>query len=172
MGWMILQVMDARLRELALLLPDVQEKLPVMQVKALAHMAADTQALADKLLALRKIFPSADISRVTPALIPIAVLDHFAAGQRPVPTKLIAVRQMVVRQPQIVLEHPIADIEGSAERLKTMLPGLDVDRYLKSAQSCACHHAPACICLKMVEHSLRMHVDGKWHSVCHANACC
>jgi hypothetical protein len=80
--------MDARLRELALLLPDLREKLPVMQVKALALMAADTQALAEKLLALRKIFPSANISRVSPALIVIAVLtasllvrDQFSLRQ-------------------------------------------------------------------------------------------
>ena len=56
--------MDARLRELVLLLPDLAQKLPVMQVKAVALMAADTQTLATKLLALRRIFPSASVSQV------------------------------------------------------------------------------------------------------------
>ena len=58
------QVMDMRLRELVLLLPDLAQKLAVMQVKAVALMAADTQALATKLLGLRKIFPSASVSQV------------------------------------------------------------------------------------------------------------
>ena len=65
----VLQVMDARLRELVLLLPDLAQKLPVMQVKAVALMAADTQALATKLLALRRIFPSASVSQVRSAVI-------------------------------------------------------------------------------------------------------
>ena len=56
--------MDARLRELVLLLPDLAQKMPVMQVKAVALMAADTQALATKLLALRRIFPTASVSQV------------------------------------------------------------------------------------------------------------
>ena len=67
---MLPQVMDARLTELALLLPDLPEKMPVMQVRAIALMAADTKALAEKLLALRKIFPSANISKVS-------VLQHI-----------------------------------------------------------------------------------------------
>ena len=70
----LLQVMDARLRELVLLLPDLAQKLPVMQVKAVALMAADTQALATKLLALRRIFPSASVSQVRSAAISLCTL--------------------------------------------------------------------------------------------------
>lgn len=56
--------MEQRLRELAVLLPELGSKLAVMKPKTLALMAADTQALALKLLALRDIFPRANIAQV------------------------------------------------------------------------------------------------------------
>ena len=56
--------MDQRLRELAVLLPELGPRLSVMKPKTLALMAADTQALALKLLALRDIFPRANIAQV------------------------------------------------------------------------------------------------------------
>ncbi len=140
-----LQVMDARLRELVLLLPDLAQKLPVMQVKAVALMAADTQALATKLLALRRIFPSASVSQARFAAI--AFVSCFQLGydgqwcRKALPRedevhlvdpltepRSCALRQMVVKQPQIVLERSLEDIESSALKLGKLLPGLDVDR--------------------------------------------
>ena len=59
-------MMDQRLRELAVLLPELGSRLAVMKPKTLALMAVDTQALARKLMALRDIFPRANIALVCP----------------------------------------------------------------------------------------------------------
>ena len=56
--------MDRRLREVGTLLPQLGSKLAAMKPGTLALMAADTQALAAKLLKLRDIFPHADIAQV------------------------------------------------------------------------------------------------------------
>ena len=126
--------MDARLRELVLLLPDLAQKLPVMQVKAVALMAADTQALATKLLALRRIFPSASVTQVRCAAVNLfhavscGVMGTAGGDASASEQRCRACWQMVIKQPQIVLERSLEDIESSAQKLGKLLPGLDVDR--------------------------------------------
>lgn len=65
MMWLLLsKVMDQRLRQLAVLLPGTGSKLWAVKSRMLAVMLADTRALALKLVALREIFPRADIAQV------------------------------------------------------------------------------------------------------------
>lgn len=54
----------ADLQELVLLLPDLASQLPSLHPKTLAVLAADTAGVAQKLIWLRLLFPSADVSQM------------------------------------------------------------------------------------------------------------
>lgn len=54
----------ADLQELVLLLPDLASQLPGLHPKTLAVLAADIRGVAQKLIRLRLLFPSADVSQM------------------------------------------------------------------------------------------------------------
>jgi hypothetical protein len=121
--------MELRLRQLALLLPDIAAKISVMKpqvplttplkalqvrhtvsamecttptrlcAQAVAYFAADTNRLAMGLVRLKQILPSADVS------------------------------SMVVKQPALLLERTPEQLAAAVEQLRQLLPRFDIDWY-------------------------------------------
>lgn len=91
------ELMDRRLHELALLLPDLPAKVAVMKPKVVAALAADTHSLALKLVALKTIFPAANVAT------------------------------MVVKQPAILTQRTQQQLQDAANRLRELLPDFDID---------------------------------------------
>lgn len=53
---------QARLEQLALVLPDLQSQLHTMHPSVLSALLQDVEAVAEKMLALRRLFPAANVS--------------------------------------------------------------------------------------------------------------
>ncbi len=93
------EAVEERLRQLALLMPTLQQKLTGMKPTLLAALAANVPAVAAAMLDLKDIFPDADVSK------------------------------LAVRQPALVLGFDMARLRGIAEELRELLPRLNVDRW-------------------------------------------
>ena len=87
-----------RLRQLALLMPTLQQKLPAMKPQLIARLAADVPAVAAAMLQLKDVFPEADVAK------------------------------LAVREPALVLGFDMVRLRGIAEELRQLLPRLNVDR--------------------------------------------
>ena len=83
---------------LQMLMPDSQEKLLKMKPELLASLVKRLPEVAAKLVALKTVFPTADVS------------------------------EMVSRQPGLALTDDFTQLEAAGDRLTHILPGLDLDR--------------------------------------------
>ena len=80
-------------------MPGVVKKMQTMKPKLLAALMEDPAGIAEKLLLLRNVFPSANIE------------------------------QMVLRDFSLLLEKSIAEVEEAAQKLQEILPAdVDLDR--------------------------------------------
>ncbi|GAB4820638.1 hypothetical protein N2152v2_007684 [Parachlorella kessleri] len=94
-----------RLRQLALLMPTLQQKLPAMKPQLIARLAADVPAVAAAMLQLKDVFPEADVAK------------------------------LAVREPALVLGFDMVRLRGVAEELRQLLPRLNVDRLVEENPS-------------------------------------
>lgn len=92
---------DARLAELAVLLPDIAGKLERAQASLLASLLIDLPGLADKLLQLRQMLPRTNAS------------------------------SLVSRFPALVLEYEPSQVQQRLGQLQQQLPGVNLEMLLE-----------------------------------------
>lgn len=91
---------DGKLDELAVLLPDMVGKLERMRADLVLQLVADTDGVARKLVALRSVVPTANLS------------DMFS------------------RNPSLLLEITVEQVQVQVDALRAALPGVDVEKLL------------------------------------------
>lgn len=107
------QEAELRLRELANLVPGIKSRIAYMDANILVGFLRDPSALAMCLITLKQIFPGGD-----PA-------------------------QMLLRQPSLALsEGALEAVQEAADRLRRLLPSVDVDKYLPCSCSCIPSFSP------------------------------
>eukprot|EP00884_Botryococcus_braunii_P013573 jgi/Botrbrau1/22216/Bobra.168_1s0047.1 len=90
-----------RLEELACIVPGIESRMSAMKADILVGFLSDTAGLAVRLISLKQLFPRGD-----PA-------------------------QMVLARPSLALSSEgLEAVQEAAERLRTLLPGVDVDRLV------------------------------------------
>uniref|UniRef100_A0A7R9V7T0 Uncharacterized protein n=1 Tax=Chlamydomonas euryale TaxID=1486919 RepID=A0A7R9V7T0_9CHLO len=114
---------EARLADLALLLPDMVGKLERMRADILAQMLKDIPGLTNKLLVLREQLPGINISQLV-ARWPYIVLDF---GAEELVGRLLVMRQQLpgVRVEALIDQEPMllkADIPTVLENIVRVLP--------------------------------------------------
>lgn len=94
------EFVEGRLRELAVLLPDLVGKLDRMRADIVLALVTDTDAVAQKLVALREVLPSSNLSA------------------------------MFSRHPALLLELQPQTVRQQVEEMRSALPGVDVEALL------------------------------------------
>ncbi|GLC45449.1 hypothetical protein PLESTB_000617100 [Pleodorina starrii] len=93
--------MDERLQELGTLLPGLQARLAKAPPKLVARLAANTGEVAQRLLRLKIAFPQANLTH------------------------------MVNNRLGLLLDDDLGEVEAAAGRLRELLPGINVDRFVE-----------------------------------------
>lgn len=93
--------MEWRLQQLALLLPDLHSRLAGAPPKLVARLCAYIDTIGHRILRLKSIFPQADV--IT----------------------------MVNNRLTLVLDDDLDAVAAAADRLKTLLPALNVDKFVE-----------------------------------------
>ncbi|GLC53648.1 hypothetical protein PLESTB_000772400 [Pleodorina starrii] len=121
------EAFDAKLQELLLLLPDLRTRLLTLKPAILVELCSDTRGVAYKLVALREMFPDANVSMML-AKRPTLLTEAEWAGVGTAHRKLGemfpegGLGQMVTQQPLLLVEE-VDEVVGELERL---MPGVDV----------------------------------------------
>mmetsp|Transcript_6066 Transcript_6066/g.17358 ORF Transcript_6066/g.17358 Transcript_6066/m.17358 type:complete len:270 (+) Transcript_6066:292-1101(+) len=96
--------MNARLRDLVVLLPELPSRLALMKATDFSRLSRDVQQLAQRLVELKELFPKVDV-----------------AG-------------MVIRQPEIVVARTTAQLREAAVQLQELMPWTGVCEFMVSEQ--------------------------------------
>eukprot|EP00192_Tetraselmis_astigmatica_P021826 CAMPEP_0117673676 /NCGR_PEP_ID=MMETSP0804-20121206/14603_1 /TAXON_ID=1074897 /ORGANISM="Tetraselmis astigmatica, Strain CCMP880" /LENGTH=268 /DNA_ID=CAMNT_0005482437 /DNA_START=315 /DNA_END=1122 /DNA_ORIENTATION=- len=126
---------ETRLVELQKLIPDMAEKLPTMKATIVTEMVRDTGAMAQRLVRLKRIFPSGNVSKLGTRCPALLLMD--ATSLLDIEEKAGTLRKELpgVNIDHLVSAHPneVLCVESFLEAVKEarrLIPDLDVTQML------------------------------------------
>lgn len=126
--------LDAKLEEVAVLLPDLADRLAIGSPTWVARLAANTHTIAARMLELKAIMPQANAGRMVSLRLSLLLDEDLQAVRRAVAQLRgllpgINVDKFIEAFPAVL---DVDDFERALEDARRMLPNMDVNSVLRS----------------------------------------
>eukprot|EP01024_Parvocaulis_polyphysoides_P023122 TRINITY_DN2139_c0_g1_i3.p1 TRINITY_DN2139_c0_g1~~TRINITY_DN2139_c0_g1_i3.p1 ORF type:complete len:289 (-),score=38.00 TRINITY_DN2139_c0_g1_i3:140-964(-) len=125
-------IVDERLKQISLLIPEIQSRLKIMKIRDLTAFLADPNSLAKRLFTLKQIFPTANVGEMLLKRVSLGLnedLDQLAKG----------VQEMREMLPRVDFDHlaqqnPVVlsfrSFKNAIDDAKRMMPDSDLQLVL------------------------------------------